>query len=128
MNTHCLRRYLKPAWLCSPTHSAAIKLLLLTQVKIVGVEQELGEVEELGDELLDISHVVFGGGVPRLAHAVEHAVSQVKVPALPGTESSTSVAQPRLGRAALAREANHNVLCQMKALEHSMFLSLTQPI
>lgn len=43
---------------------------------------------------------MLGGGVPGLAHAVEHAVSQVKVAALPGTESGTSVAQhPQQGKA-----------------------------
>lgn len=55
------------------------RVVALTQVKVVGVEHELRQVEELWDELLDVGHVVFGGGEPGLAHAVEHPVSQVKV-------------------------------------------------
>lgn len=51
----------------------------LTQVEVIGVEQELGEVEELGDELLDVGHVVLGGGEPGFPHAVEHSVGQIKV-------------------------------------------------
>lgn len=64
------------------THSASVWRLIviaLTQVKVVGVEHELGQVEKLGDEFLDVGHVVFGGGEPGLAHAVEHPVGQVKV-------------------------------------------------
>ena len=53
-----------------------------TQVKVVGVEHELWQVEELWDELLDVGHVVFGGGEPGLSHTVVHAIRQVKVTAL----------------------------------------------
>lgn len=58
---------------------AVSKCQALTQVKVVRVEQELGQVEKLGNELLDVGHVVFGGGEPGLAHAVEHPVGQVEV-------------------------------------------------
>lgn len=64
------------------THSAPVwcsSVIALTQVEVVGVEQELGQVEELGDELLDVGHVVFGGREPGLAHAVEHPVGKVEV-------------------------------------------------
>lgn len=56
--------------------------LTLTQVKVIGVQQELWQVEELWDQLLDVGHVVFGGGEPGFPNAVEHPVSQVKVPPL----------------------------------------------
>lgn len=53
-----------------------------TQVKVIGVQHELWQVEELGDQLLDVGHVVFGGGEPGFSDAVEHPVSQVEVPPL----------------------------------------------
>lgn len=58
------------------------RFLILTQVKVIGVEQELGQIEELGDELLDVGHVVFGGREPSFTHTVEHSVSQVKMTSL----------------------------------------------
>lgn len=58
------------------------RLVILTQVKVVGVEQELGQIEELRDELLDVSHVVLGRREPGFTHAVEHPVSQVKMTSL----------------------------------------------
>lgn len=57
-------------------------LLILTQVKVVGVEQELGQVEELGYELFDIGHVVLGSRKPSFTHTVKHPVCQVKMASL----------------------------------------------
>jgi len=34
---------------------------LPTKVKAVGVQEELWEIEELGDEFLHVGHVVLGG-------------------------------------------------------------------
>lgn len=62
------------------------RLIILTQVEVVGVEQELRQVEELGDELLDVGHVVFGGREPGFTHTVEHPVSQVKMTSLVVTQ------------------------------------------
>lgn len=62
------------------------RLPTLTQVEVVGVEQELGQVEELGDELLDVGHVVFGGGEPSFTHTVEHPVGQVEMTPLVATQ------------------------------------------
>lgn len=74
-NNHCIVElrliHSAPVWYLS--------VVALTQVKVVGVEQELRQVEELGDELLHVGHVVFWGGKPGLAHAVEHPVGQVEV-------------------------------------------------
>lgn len=55
---------------------------MLTQVKVVGVEHELGQIEELRDELLYVGHVVFGGREPGFTHAVEHPVGQVEMTSL----------------------------------------------
>lgn len=50
-----------------------------TQIKVVGVQHEFRQIEELWNQLLDVGHVVFGGREPRFPDAVEHPVSQVKV-------------------------------------------------
>ena len=65
------------AHMCTHAHTHA-----RTEVEVVGVDKELGEVEELGDELAHVRHVVFGGGEPALLDGVEHAVSQVKMTTL----------------------------------------------
>lgn len=56
--------------------------LLLTQVEVVGVEQKLRKVEELRDEFLHISHVVFGSREPTLSYTVKHSVGQIKMSSL----------------------------------------------
>ena len=56
--------------------------VFLTYIEPVPVLQEVGQVEELWDELPQVGHVVLRGGLPGLLHAVEHAVGQVEVPAL----------------------------------------------
>jgi len=56
--------------------------LVLTQVEVVGVEQKLRKVEELRDEFLHISHVVFGSREPTLSYTVKHSVGQIKMPSL----------------------------------------------
>ena len=53
-----------------------------TEIKVVGVDEELGQVEELGNELLDVRHVVLGGTEPCILYAVEHPVGKIKVPSL----------------------------------------------
>lgn len=63
------------------------RFLILTQVEVVGVEQELGQIEELGDELFDVGHVVFGGREPGFTHTVEHPVSEVKMTSLVITQT-----------------------------------------
>ena len=63
---------------------------LHTKVKVVGVEEELRKVEELRDELLDVGHVVLGGGGPRVLHAVEHAVCKVKMAALKHAQTNAA--------------------------------------
>lgn len=45
---------------------------------MVGVEQEVGQVEELWDELSDVPCVVSGGRLPFLLHAVKHPLCDVK--------------------------------------------------
>ncbi len=63
------------------------RCLILTQVEVVGVEQELGQIEKLRNELLDVGHVVFGGREPGFTHTVEHSVSQVKMTSLVITQT-----------------------------------------
>lgn len=60
----------------------SLTFIMLTQVKVVGVEEELGQIKELRDQLLHVSHVVFGGGEPGFTHTVKHPVSQVEMPSL----------------------------------------------
>lgn len=62
-------------------------LPILTQVEVVGVEQELWQVEELGNKLLDVGHVVFGGREPGFTYTVEHPVCQVKMTSLVVTQT-----------------------------------------
>lgn len=52
--------------------------ICLTQLDVVGVEQEVGQVEELRDQLPDVAHVVSGGRLPLFLHAVEHPLCDVK--------------------------------------------------
>jgi len=59
---------------------------LLTEIKVVVVEQELRQVEEFWNEFFDVGHVVLGSGQPRVLDAVEHAVGQVKVSTLTSTQ------------------------------------------
>lgn len=42
------------------------------------VDQELWEVEELGDELLHVSHGLIGGQAPRGVHGVKRPVRDIK--------------------------------------------------
>mgnify|MGYP000238797224 CR=1 FL=1 len=50
----------------------------LTQLHVVGVQQEVRQVEELWDQLSDVTHVVFGGRLPLLLHTVKHPLCDVK--------------------------------------------------
>jgi hypothetical protein len=56
--------------------------LLAAQVEPVGVDQKVGQVKELGDQLLDVGHVELGGRPPGLTDRVEQPVGQIKVSAL----------------------------------------------
>ncbi len=53
----------------------------MTEIKVVGVEKELREVEELRDQLLDIIDVVVEV-LPRLWHRMELTVSYIEASAL----------------------------------------------
>lgn len=55
-----------------------LPVLFHAQVKLVGIFQKVWQVKELWDQLPQVSHVVARGRVPRLLHAVEHPVGQVK--------------------------------------------------
>lgn len=66
----------------SLTVVAMLPAALLTEIKIVGIEQELREVEKFWDELLHVCHVVLWCWVPGLSHTVKHSICQVKVTAL----------------------------------------------
>ena len=57
----------------------------MTEVEVVRVEQELRQVEELWNEFLDISHVVFGSRHPGILDAMKHSISQIEVTALRDT-------------------------------------------
>eukprot|EP00960_Hanusia_phi_P038910 753656-Hanusia_phi.AAC.11 len=57
-------------------------LLASPQVEPVLVEQEVGQIVELRDQLLDVRQRQVGGAVPRLPHRGEDAVSMIKLPAL----------------------------------------------
>lgn len=50
----------------------------LTQLDVVGVDQEVGQVEELWDQLSDVPHVVSGGRLPFFFHTVKHALGDVE--------------------------------------------------
>lgn len=63
-----------------------LAVLLGAQVEVVGIDEKLGQVEELWDELLYIGHVVFGGREPALLNTVEHSVSEVEVTSLQSQE------------------------------------------
>lgn len=65
-----------------------IKFWCLTQLYVVGVEQEVRQVEELWDELSDVPHVVSGGRLPLFLHAVKHPLCDVKPP-LEGRRGTT---------------------------------------
>ena len=57
---------------------------------MVGVGEELRQIEELWYEFPDVGHVVFGGRAPGVLHTVEHPVCQIKVAALWVTAGETS--------------------------------------
>ena len=56
--------------------------LFRAHVKVVSIGKELGKVEELRNELANISHVVPAGRLPSLSDRVKHSICQVEVPAL----------------------------------------------
>lgn len=56
---------------------------------VVGVDQEVRQVEELGDQLPDIRHGVSGGRLPLLLHTVEHSLRDIK-PSLKKTQRTLS--------------------------------------
>ncbi len=64
--------------------------LILTKIEVVGIEQELRKVEELRNEFLHISHVVFGSREPTLSNAVKHSVGQIKMSSLK-TQNETHI-------------------------------------
>lgn len=53
-------------------------IVCLTQLDVVGVEQEVGQVEELWDQLSDVAHVVSGGRLPLFLHTVKHPLGDVE--------------------------------------------------
>ena len=59
----------------------------LTQVIVIIILEELGQIEEFGHEFLDVSHVMFGGREPTLLDTVEHAVSDVEMATLEENKS-----------------------------------------
>lgn len=52
--------------------------MCLTQLDVVGVEQEVRQVEELRDQLSDVPHVVSGGRLPLFFHTVKHPLWDIK--------------------------------------------------
>lgn len=60
--------------------------MVLTQLDVVGVEQEVRQVEELWDQLSDVPRVVSGGRLPLLLYAVKHPIGDIK-PSLWGEEA-----------------------------------------
>lgn len=60
--------------------------MCLTQLDVVGVEQEVRQVEELWDQLSDVPHVVSGGRLPLLLYTVKHPLWDIK-PSLWGDEA-----------------------------------------
>jgi len=55
---------------------------LITEIKVVIVEQKLRQIEEFWNEFFNVGHVVLGGRHPGIFDAMEHAVSKVKVSTL----------------------------------------------
>lgn len=47
---------------------------------VVGVEQEVGQVEKLRDQLSDVPHIVSGGRLPFLLHAEKHPLWDIEPP------------------------------------------------
>lgn len=45
---------------------------------VVGVEEEIRQVEELWDQLSDITHVVPGGRLPLLLYIIKHPLWDVE--------------------------------------------------
>lgn len=45
---------------------------------VVGVEEEIRQVEELWDQLSDIAHVVPGGRLPLLLYTIKHPLWDVE--------------------------------------------------
>ena len=66
-------------------------MCIFTEIKVVVIEQKLGQVEEFWNEFFNISHVVFSSRQPRIFDAVEHAVGEVKVSALTTNQTSTQL-------------------------------------
>ena len=50
----------------------------LTKLDVVGIKQEVRQVEELWDQLSDVPHIVSGGRLPLLLYTVEHTLRDVK--------------------------------------------------
>lgn len=63
-------------------------IVCLTQLDAVGVEQEVGQVEELRDQLSDVAHVVSGGRLPLFPHAVKHPLCDVEAALRAGGEAA----------------------------------------
>mmetsp|Transcript_27294 Transcript_27294/g.59731 ORF Transcript_27294/g.59731 Transcript_27294/m.59731 type:complete len:219 (-) Transcript_27294:9802-10458(-) len=53
-----------------------------TEVKVVVVHQELGEIKELGDELSNILQVLCAGTLPTTSNVMEQAVGNIKASTL----------------------------------------------
>ena len=49
---------------------------------MVAVGEELWEIEELGDEFLDVGHIGTAGRDPGQGDAVEQSVGEVEMPSL----------------------------------------------
>ncbi len=57
-------------------------VLFAANVEVVGVDQEVGKIEEFRNEFTYVGHVVLAGAEPGLGDAVEHTVCEVKVSSL----------------------------------------------
>lgn len=89
-------------------------LLCLTQLDVVGVEQEVGQIEELWDQLSDVSHVVFRGRLPLFLYTVEHPLWDIK-PSLWG-EADTAMSNK------LCNRHINKVVCLMQCSESYFIL------
>ena len=58
------------------------RCIVHTQFKAVGIGEEFRQIEELGNKLLDVSHVGLTGGSPGVRDAVEQPVGEIKMAAL----------------------------------------------
>jgi len=61
---------------------------LITKIKVVVIEQKLGQIEEFRNEFLNVSHVVFSGREPGVFDAVKHTIGKVKVTTLSINETN----------------------------------------